>query len=90
MVVLEAGEEDTKNPAHNVPLDFFALQNTEVDWAYRTVPQKKACLGMEGQVCHYCKKNIAYKQIVALWQKNLDSECKNILKWYKCTNSLTD
>ncbi len=24
-----------------------------------------------------------------LWQKNLDTEYKNNLKWYKCTNSLT-
>ena len=50
VLVLEAGEEDTNNPAHNVPIEWFGLQNTEVDWAYRTVPQKKACLGMEGQV----------------------------------------
>ncbi len=32
---------------------------------------------------------IFYFAMGTLWQKNLDSEYKNSLKWYKCTNSLT-
>ncbi len=50
VLVLEAGEEETKYPARNVPLAMFSLQNTDADWAYRTVPQTKACLGLEGKV----------------------------------------
>ncbi len=50
VAVLEAGPEETVYPNHNVPLEFFTLQNTEADWAYRTVTQKNACLGMEEQV----------------------------------------
>ena len=50
VVVLEAGEEETKYPLHYIPLMLFFLQNTEADWAYRTVPQKKACLGLKEQV----------------------------------------
>ncbi len=50
VVVLEAGEEETKYPDHYIPLMLFFLQNTEADWAYRTVPQKKACLGLNEQV----------------------------------------
>ena len=50
VAVLEAGEEETKYPDHSIPLMLYFLQNTGADWAYRTVPQKKACLGLNEQV----------------------------------------
>ncbi len=37
----------------------------------------------------YVVKSWSSFMMSTLWQKNLDSECKNILKRYKCTNILT-
>ena len=50
VAALEAGEDDNKYPDTKVPLAIYAIQNTELDWAYRTVPQEKACNGMEDNV----------------------------------------
>ena len=48
--VLEAGEDDDKFPYTKVPLELFNLQNSEIDWAYRTVPQEKACFSLKRNV----------------------------------------
>ena len=50
IAVLEAGDEETKYQNTEVPVTYFELQNTEADWAYRTVPQDKACRGMVDRV----------------------------------------
>ena len=50
VAALEAGEDDDKYPDSKVPLAIYHLQNTELDWAYRTVPQEKACKSLEGNV----------------------------------------
>ena len=50
VAVLEAGEEEIKYPQRSIPLISFSLLNTDADWGYRTVPQKKACLGMHERV----------------------------------------
>ena len=49
-LVLEAGEDDDNFPKTKVPLENSNLRNTEIDWAYRTVPQEKACKSMEENV----------------------------------------
>ncbi len=50
VAVLDAGEDDAAHPLTKVPLYFWNLQNTDADWAYRTVPQKYACKGLENNV----------------------------------------
>lgn len=50
VAALEAGEDEDKYPDSKVPLAVYSLQNTELDWAYRTVPQEKACKGLEDNV----------------------------------------
>ena len=50
VAVLEAGEDDDKFPNTKVPLELFNFQNSEIDWAYRTVPQEKACFSLKRNV----------------------------------------
>lgn len=50
VLLLEAGGSEEDNPVIRVPFAALELQNSEVDWAYRTEPQQKACLGMDRQV----------------------------------------
>ena len=40
IIVLEAGQDESKNPLCALPLASFALHHTSLDWAYATVPQK--------------------------------------------------
>ena len=53
VVVLEAGEDDDKFPNTKVPLELSNLQNSEIDWAYRTVPQEKACFSLKRNVSDF-------------------------------------
>ncbi|XP_045160659.1 glucose dehydrogenase [FAD, quinone]-like [Mercenaria mercenaria] len=46
VLLLEAGGDYTVNETYHVPLHFFDLQKTNVDWEYYTVPQKQSHLGM--------------------------------------------
>lgn len=50
VLLLEAGGSEENNPVIRVPFAALELQNSEVDWAYRTEHQQKACLGMDKQV----------------------------------------
>ena len=50
VLVLEAGDEDTKYPAVAVPLRAAETFGTEADWQYYTTPQHHACKGMNNQV----------------------------------------
>ncbi|XP_077980823.1 alcohol dehydrogenase [acceptor]-like isoform X2 [Glandiceps talaboti] len=44
VLVIEAGPEDTKPAIQDAPADLGALQGTDIDWGYTTVPQQHACL----------------------------------------------
>ncbi|XP_070540936.1 alcohol dehydrogenase [acceptor]-like isoform X2 [Ptychodera flava] len=46
VLLLEAGPDDTKPEIH-IPAKNSHLLNSEVDWLYKTVPQKEACLAMK-------------------------------------------
>ncbi len=50
VALLEAGKDSSEYPMSAVPLAAPQLQNTEADWAYRTIPQQRACLGMKDKV----------------------------------------
>ncbi|CAL8077369.1 unnamed protein product [Orchesella dallaii] len=52
VLLLEAG--GTPSPIHAFPL-YSYLQNADLDvnWKYKTVPQKNACFGMNKNVCHW-------------------------------------
>ncbi|CAH1782919.1 unnamed protein product [Owenia fusiformis] len=45
VLVLEAGGEEDTHPEIEIPLGCGGLQNTHLDWQYRTVPQKHSCFG---------------------------------------------
>ena len=45
VLLIEAGGPDTKQEIH-VPLAFAQLQLTDIDWQYKTVPQRHCCGGM--------------------------------------------
>ena len=70
---------------------FVDIENlTETDNGYYKFPVKWI------QINSYSGKDVSsystclgYAYFIHSDKKNLDSECKNILKWYKCTNSLT-
>ncbi|XP_046386910.1 glucose dehydrogenase [FAD, quinone]-like [Ischnura elegans] len=51
VLLIEAGKDPSV--ASEVPFLFFTTQNTEEDWAYRPVPQEKACLGLFGKQCRW-------------------------------------
>ena len=53
VAVLEAGLDDDEFPETDLPINYFNLQTTEVDWAYKTVPQKHACAGLKDRVYKY-------------------------------------
>ncbi|XP_061179543.1 glucose dehydrogenase [FAD, quinone]-like [Saccostrea echinata] len=49
VLIVEAGGSEDDNPMIQVPIAALALQNSKEDWAFRTVPQKQACLGLKDQ-----------------------------------------
>ena len=50
VALLEAGPDDADYPDVDVPNKYFDLQNTDVDWSYRTVPQNNSCWGLRERV----------------------------------------
>ena len=50
VLIVEAGGSEDDNPMMNVPFAAPTLQTSEQDWAFRTVPQKKTCLGLKDKV----------------------------------------
>ena len=50
VAVLEAGPDDDEFPETDLPINYFNLKTTEVDWAYKTVPRKHACAGLKERV----------------------------------------
>lgn len=64
VLIVEAGGSEEENEVMHIPALSGVLQNTKTDWAYRTVPQKKACMALKDQVF---KKNTLFDfQIVRL------------------------
>ena len=45
VLLVEAGGDPP--PTADIPGIYFTLQNTEVDWQYRTYPNKNSCLGLK-------------------------------------------
>ncbi|XP_077995635.1 glucose dehydrogenase [FAD, quinone]-like isoform X1 [Glandiceps talaboti] len=58
VLLIEAGPEDTKSEIHEVPVKYDALLGSEVDWKYKTVSQKQACLGREDNCCYWNKGKV--------------------------------
>lgn len=50
VLLIEAGSPDSYTDIH-IPLAYLKLQLTDVDWQYKTVPQKQACLSMYSSQC---------------------------------------
>lgn len=48
VMLLEAG--GSENMISDIPLAYQSLQQTPIDWAYVTEPQKAACFGHKGKV----------------------------------------
>ncbi|KAK7868166.1 hypothetical protein R5R35_003039 [Gryllus longicercus] len=51
VLLLEAGGDPP--PDSDVPPLFLALQNTDVDWQYRTEPDPKSCRSLKDQRCNW-------------------------------------
>ena len=68
VLIVEAGGSEDDNPMMSVPFAAPTLQTSEQDWAFRTVPQKKACLGLKDKVryikrgCIGLKDKVRYKE----------------------------
>lgn len=55
VLVLEAGP--APSPLHLVPTyAFLQFNEPAIDWAYKTVPQRRACFGLNNNVCAPLKK----------------------------------
>jgi len=50
VLLLEAGDDDAKNPNVHIPMSAPELQNTEFSYQYKTVPQERAARGMKDRV----------------------------------------
>ncbi|XP_054269438.1 glucose dehydrogenase [FAD, quinone]-like isoform X2 [Macrosteles quadrilineatus] len=51
VLVLEAGGDPTKTS--EVPSMALLLQQTDIDWQFKTDPEEPTCLGMEGNICNW-------------------------------------
>lgn len=50
VLIVEAGGSEEENENMHIPALPGLLQNTKTDWAYITVPQRKACMALKDQV----------------------------------------
>lgn len=50
VLLIEAGGPDS-NPDIHIPLAYAKLQMSDVDWQYKTSPQKQACMNMYDDQC---------------------------------------
>ncbi|XP_064610228.1 L-sorbose 1-dehydrogenase-like [Liolophura sinensis] len=53
VLLLEAGEEETKEQKIDIPLAVAELQMSPYDWQYQTETQGKSCLGMKNEKCRW-------------------------------------
>ena len=81
VAVLEAGDEETQYMETDIPLAYFKLQNTEADWAYRTVPQEKACLGMND---HVSSASFSLQQTINISYHQSNKIDVEVNEWFKC------
>ena len=65
VLLLEAGGDDAPNPNVHIPLSASHLQKTDVDYAYKTVSQERACRGMIDKVRIYLTLDRNAKKINA-------------------------
>ena len=50
VLLLEAGDDDAKNPNVHIPMSAPELANTNFSYQYKTVPQERAARGMKDRV----------------------------------------
>lgn len=50
ILLLEAGGEETEDENVDIPIMTDKVRGSDLDWSYRTVPQRHACKGHEDQV----------------------------------------
>ncbi|KAK2156357.1 hypothetical protein LSH36_215g00002 [Paralvinella palmiformis] len=53
VLLLEAGGDDVKKPSIHIPASAAELQQTEFDYGYKSVPQKRACRGLNDKQVFY-------------------------------------
>ncbi|XP_069679705.1 glucose dehydrogenase [FAD, quinone]-like isoform X2 [Periplaneta americana] len=56
ILLLEAGGDPT--PTSDIPALCFYLQNTEIDWQYRTEPQQGMCQGLRDRRCNWARGKV--------------------------------
>ncbi|KAJ8302769.1 hypothetical protein KUTeg_019165 [Tegillarca granosa] len=49
VLLVEAGPEETDSPLVKVPIKWFSLQRTYLDWGFKTVPQKYSSFGLKNK-----------------------------------------
>ena len=54
VLLLEAGGDDVARPAVHMPIATDRLTDSDFDYKYLTVPQKRACRNMQNCVCDAC------------------------------------
>lgn len=58
VLLLEAGDEETRSEIINMPLTAKEVQKTQVDWSFMTTPQAACCQGFINKVCDFLMVNI--------------------------------
>lgn len=58
VLLVEAGGSEEDNFVIRVPFGAPDLLNTDVDWAFKTVPQKNACLAMKDKLIGLCSRYV--------------------------------
>ena len=58
VLLLESGGDYTENSSYHVPLSWFQLQNTSVDWQYYTVPQRYSMFGYKNNQCPWSRGKV--------------------------------
>lgn len=53
VLLLESGGDDVKKPSVHIPASAGELQQTEFDYGYKSVPQKRACRGLNDKQVLY-------------------------------------
>lgn len=68
VLVIEAGPEEP--PICQIPSLYGNLPNTELDWQFKTEPQKLACLNNENQSCDWPRGKVCIEIIKNILEIN--------------------
>jgi len=66
--LLEAGDDDAKNPNVHIPMSAPELANTDFSYQYKTVPQERAARGMKDRVgIKACDGGVGVRKFTLFW-----------------------